>query len=137
MDDLSGKLSQILSDPSSMAQIQNIMGSLGLSGQSAPTPSIPAPSGTSGLEGIAAALGGNSPTGGNADMLMTLTKLAPLLGKVREEDDSTRLLLALKPMLSESRRKKIDESMRILQMMRLLPLLKDSGILSSLLGGLF
>ena len=60
----------------------------------------------------------------------------PLLGQAGREDDSTRLLRALRPLLGPERQKKVDEAMKILQMMRLLPLLKESGVFSGLLSGL-
>ena len=41
-----------------------------------------------------------------------------------EENDSTRLLNALRPFLSEKRRVRIDGSIRLLSLMRILPLLK-------------
>lgn len=139
MEDINSAISQILSDPNSMAQIQNIMGSLGLGGQGTPAPATQTPA----TAQTAAPPAPSMPSipsipgmPGGADMMMAITKLAPILGKAKEEDDSTRLLLALKPMLSESRRSKIDEALRILQLMRIFPLLKDTGLLSSLLGGL-
>ena len=46
------------------------------------------------------------------------------------------LLRALRPLLSHARQKKVDEAIRILQMLRLLPLLKESGVFSGLLSGL-
>lgn len=152
MDDIGNQLNRILSDPNSMAQIQNIMGSLGLQGQGSSAPASPPAAASSppaqqqsaspdlgALLGMLGGAGSQTPSAlpAGTEMISTLTRLAPLLGKVKEEDNSTRLLLALKPMLSEERRKKIDEAMRILQLMRLFPILKDSGILSSLLGGLF
>ena len=42
--------------------------------------------------------------------------------------DSTRLLRALRPMLSERRRQKLDQALKLLQFMRVLPLLKSSGL---------
>lgn len=123
MDDLSSKLNHILSDPQSMEQIKNIMGSMGLSGaggeQSQPAPAI--------NEAPAAA-----PLG--TEMLGAFTKLAPILSKVQKEDNSTRLLQALRPMLSPPKQKKIDEAMKILHLIKLWPLIKDSGILGSLFG---
>ncbi len=74
--------------------------------------------------------------GDNAQMLGMMTKLAPLLGQLGREDDSTRLLRALRPLLGAERQKKLDEAVKILQMMRLLPLLKESGVFSGLLSGL-
>lgn len=161
MEDLSQQISNILSDPNSMQQIQNMISSLGLgdSGQQkqqAPA-SQPAAGNTntpdlSALAGVLGSLGnqqGNSQQsqpqsalanlgdlGNNAQMLGMLTKLAPLLSQVNQEDDSTRLLHALRPLLGAERQKKVDEALRILQMMRLLPLLKESGVFSGLLSGL-
>ena len=40
------------------------------------------------------------------------------------------------PLLGEARQKKVDEAIQILQMLRLLPLLKESGVFSGLLSGL-
>lgn len=160
MDDLSQQLNQILSDPQSMQQIQGMMSALGLGGgsdnQAAPPPAQPAAPQQSGgfdpsaLAGMLGSLGkaasppsnltgGVTPeiTGGvTPEMLQTVTRLAPLLGQVNREDDSTRLLRALRPLLSDHRQKKLDEAIKILQMMRLLPLLKDSGLFSGLLSGL-
>ncbi len=158
MDDLSQQLNQILSDPKSMEQVQSVLSSLGLSGSapsasSSQASSAPPNTGggidTSALAGILSALGGGaspsqaaSPSFGTSEggigpeMLGMVTKLAPLLSQVNREDDSTRLLRALRPLLSSSRQKKVDEAMKILQMMRLLPLLKESGVFSGLLSGL-
>lgn len=156
MDDLSQQLNQILSDPQSMQQIQGMMSALGLGGnsgnQTAPAPQpVPAEvqpaapqSGgfdPSMLAGMLGSLGKASPPpepagGATPELLQTVTRLAPLLSQVNREDDSTRLLRALRPLLSAQRQKKLDEAIKILQMMRLLPLLKDSGLFSGLLSGL-
>ena len=45
------------------------------------------------------------------------------------EDSRTKLLTALKPHLSEPRREKVDTAIKILRMLELLPLLRESGIL--------
>ncbi len=63
-------------------------------------------------------------------------KLAPMLSQLNREDDSTRLLMALRPLLREERRRKIDEAVKILQLMRLLPMLRDMGGLAGLMPGL-
>ncbi|MFI3207236.1 MAG: hypothetical protein R3Y33_08295 [Clostridia bacterium] len=126
MDDISGQLNKILSDPSSMAQIQNIMSGLGLGGNDTQnTVETPEPVQTT-----------DNPLG-DIDMVSMMGKIAPLLGTIKQDDNSTRLLSALKPMLSNSRQEKITQAIRILQLLKLMPMLKDSGMLSSLLGGLF
>lgn len=169
MDDLSQQINQILSDPQSMKQIQDMMGALGLGGQAggpqgngpqpgsqqvAPQPPPPAqnqsqggldPSALLGLLGAAPqapANPGNPPAGNvlggiSPEMLQMASRIAPLLSQVNREDDSTRLLRALRPLLSPYRQQKLDEAVKILHMMRLLPLLKDSGMFSGLLSGLF
>lgn len=55
------------------------------------------------------------------DMAKTLAAVA---GRMHEEDDRTRFLQALRPLLSEERQKKADEAMRFLRLMDMLPLLK-------------
>lgn len=143
MDDLNQQINQILSDPQSMQQIQNMAAALGLGAPKNEPP--PAPQSklqnTPDLSALLAGLGGGSspapePAGGlgglSPQLLQTVGKLAPLLSQANQEDDSTRLLRALRPLLSAARQQKLDEAIKILQMMRLLPLLKNSG-LSSLL----
>lgn len=44
--------------------------------------------------------------------------------QMNKEDDNTRFISALRPLLSEDRRKKADEAMKFLKLMETLPLLK-------------
>ena len=155
MDNLNEQINQILSDPQSMQQLQSMASALGLGNnqqQAAPppVPAAPAAGGidTSALMGMLNTLGGAGPAaappapaqpalgGVTPELLQTVSRLAPLLSQVNREDDSTRLLQALRPLLSERRQRKLDEAVKILQMMRLMPLLKDSGLFSGLLSGL-
>ncbi len=57
----------------------------------------------------------------------TITKIASVLGKLSSQpkDPGCELLSALKPMLSPERRHKADEAIKIMQILSLLPLLKD------------
>ena len=52
-------------------------------------------------------------------------KLMPMLGSLKQEDDTTRLLDAMRPFLSEERRQKLDRAKRLIKVMKLMPLLKD------------
>lgn len=54
----------------------------------------------------------------------TAKMLATVAGQLNHEDDRTKFISALKPLLSEDRRKKADEAMRFLRLMDTLPLLK-------------
>lgn len=120
MDDLNDKIARLLSDPNSMAKIQGMMAALGGGESPVPTeapppppaPSEPAPS---------------LPQGGLPDLSM-LTKLAPLMGAFSKEDDDTRLLQALRPYLHGEREQKLDDTMKMLRLTKLLPLLQEQGI---------
>ncbi len=167
MDDISQQLNKILSDPQSMAQIQGIMSGLGLGGQNSapPTPS-PQTTATDSLPtqnnmpsqneiqsllqnfigGSSAAPQNNStpvqnstssPASSFIPDANMIAKLAPLLSQMGKDDKTTNLLNALRPMLSTERGAKIDQAIRILQLMRLFPVIKESGMLQSVLGGLF
>lgn len=55
------------------------------------------------------------------DMTNMLVKVA---GQMNKEDDRTRFINALRPLLSDDRRKKADEAAKFLKLMDALPLLK-------------
>lgn len=153
MDDISAKLNEILSNPQSMQQLQSMMGSLGVTetAPAAPQTQAPQQSGLPDMSVLSGLLGsmnsgsqqntipvqaeGGIDTGGidAAQMMSAVSRMAPLMGKMKEEDDSTRLLRSLRPLLSNERQKKLDESLKIMQLMRLMPMMKNSGFLSGLL----
>lgn len=118
MDDLNEKLNRLLSDPEGMAKIQSMMAAL--SGGEAP-PSVPAPPPPPSL-----------PAGPD---LAALTRLMPLLTGMGEDNEDTRLLIALKPYLHGERARRLDDSMRLLKLAKLLPLLQEQGILGGGGGG--
>lgn len=60
--------------------------------------------------------------------LGTMAKAASLLGAAGSTSDNERLLLALKPLLREENRSKIDTAVKLLKLISLLPLLKDIGL---------
>lgn len=151
MDDLTGKLNEILKNPQAMEQVSALAGMLGLGGENnapAGTSNPPAPASNAGpspaggagnllgnlgslgnLGGLGSLLGGGGLGGTNGELLQAMGKVLPLLNRFQQEDDNTRFLHALRPLLGEERRRKLDESIRIMQMLRLLPLLKNEGIL--------
>ena len=58
-----------------------------------------------------------------------MSALMPLLGSLKSEDETTRLLDAIRPFLSEERRLKLDKAKKLIRIMRLLPLLREADIL--------
>lgn len=62
-----------------------------------------------------------------------LLKMFALFEALNQPDDNERFLLALKPILREENRAKIDSAIRLLKLFTLLPILKDSGIFGKLM----
>ena len=107
MDDLSEKLANLLSSPEGMQKIQSAMAALGGALPQEDTPPPP-------------------PAESGPDMAM-LGKILPLLSNLNQENEDTRLLSALRPYLHGQRAERLEESMRLMQLMRLLPLLTEGG----------
>lgn len=66
----------------------------------------------------------------NPAMIGNLSKLSQALSG---DDDRTAFIKALKPMLNESRQQKADEAIKILKLVQLLPLLRESGLFNGLI----
>ena len=62
-----------------------------------------------------------------------IMRMGELMSQMNRQDDSTRLLLALKPHLKPENRQKVDSAMKLMKIMNILPLLRDSGVLDGLL----
>lgn len=124
MSDIASQISSILSDPEMMKQIQGLSGLFGQSGdtQASESPSLPpAPvSAPSPLDMF------------GADGMQTALKLMPLVSKLTQEDDTTRLLRAIKPFLSEARQSKLEEAIKLIRIINLLPIIKQQGLFNGL-----
>lgn len=136
MDDLASKLNDLLGSSDGMDKIRNLASMLGASGKSPepqqearqPEPHQAEPrQADSRQESPLAGLSALIPEG-DGDLMRMMMKMAPLLAHFRQEDDSTRLLRCLRPFLSEPKQKKLDEAVKLLQFMRVIPFLKDSGL---------
>lgn len=126
MDDISAAIRSVLNDPQSMAQIQGILQSLGADGAPPAPPPAPVQNTGNAANPLGSLMQNDNP------MMAMLMRAAPLLTAANQEDDATRLLAALRPLLGEARRKKLDEASRILKLLHLLPLLRESGILQNI-----
>lgn len=60
--------------------------------------------------------------------LGSMMKLAGMLGAAGGSSDDEKLLIALKPLLREENRGKVDTAVKLLKLISLLPLLKESGL---------
>lgn len=136
MDDLTGKLHAILNDPQAMQQVSALAGMLQNGRQTAQEETSQQTGNSAGLANmgslgaLAGLLGGsqNNQQEQN-DMMQSVMQMMPLLNSFQQEDDGTRLLQSLRPLLSPPRQKKLDEAARMMKMFRLLPLLKTKGML--------
>ncbi len=137
MSDINSQIAQLLSNPQIMEQIKGISGMLGQQNgsgtqqqqtvpqnNSPPTPqqnnNFQVPQNTQ-QNVDASAL---SALGLNGDSVQMAIKLAPMLNQIRSEDDTTRLLRALKPFLNPDRQSKMDEAIRLIQILRVVPLFR-------------
>lgn len=110
MDDLNAKLNAILGDPAAMKEIAALASSLGADAPGVhKNPAPPPPSDGMGLGTVGA--------------------LMPLLGSLKAEDETTRLLDAIRPFLSAERQQKLDKAKKLIRIMRLLPMLRELDIL--------
>ena len=129
--DLNDKITRLLSSPDGLEKIRAAMTALGgeipaspVSAPAAPAaPPAPAPAASP-----AAVLSSLAPAAGLPDAA-TLAKLLPLVGALGKEDDDTRLLHALRPYLHGEREARLEETVRLLRLVKLLPLLQETGIL--------
>lgn len=72
----------------------------------------------------------NDPFGGID--LEAILKLGELFSEMNKPDRNTQLLLALKPHLRPENQSKVDSAMKIMKMMALLPIIRESGLLNGL-----
>ncbi len=118
MSDISSQISELLSDPGTMEQIKALSGLFGQSAQTTQPPPAPEPQSTNAFD-----------LSNAADMLPAVMKFMPLINAFKGEDDTTRLLYAVKPFLSRERQEKLEQAIKILRIIRIVPLLKDNGLL--------
>lgn len=124
MDDLAEKINSVLSDPESLKQLGEIASMLGFSPDSAPPP----PQQSAETSDI-----------GLPDGLPDIATLMTLAGKLKDagaDDDNINFLAALRPLLSDDKKPRIDRAIKILKLLNLLPVLRDSGILGGDLLGI-
>ena len=115
MDDLNSKLTEILNDPESMNRVRQMAESI-LSDSNKKD------------EADEQSIFGNWDGAELGNIMSVVSKL-----NQKNDDPRTNLLIALKPHLSEHKREKVDTAIKILRLLELLPLLKDSGVLGKLL----
>lgn len=115
MDDISEKLAELLNDPDSLKRVREMAENI-LGGEPKAEPPPPDNSGS---------------LFDNMDIdPAQLGKIISVMSHLKSDRDDKRakLLLALKPHLSEPKREKVDTAIKLLKLIDLLPFLKDSGM---------
>ncbi len=126
MNDLNSQINQILNNPEMMEQIKALSG---LFGQSA------APQGANGDFNVSENNSVVQPKQQSpldllgADGLQTAMRFMPIITELKKEDDTTQLLRAIKPFLSPQRQDKLEEAIRILRIIRIVPMLKNQNLI--------
>lgn len=125
MDDIAGKLSEILDSPEGMENLRSLAGSLlgGMNGSS----------GQDSGSGPSDSQDGPAMPSMSSDDMGTIMQLGSVLSKMGgQNDERTRLLLALRPHLTSERQERVDNAVKILKLVSVLPSLNESGLLSGL-----
>ncbi|MBQ1412111.1 MAG: hypothetical protein IIY93_02840 [Clostridia bacterium] len=115
MDNIGEMLQSVLGNPEAMAKLKETARQLGINPDADMPPPSPSPAASAPPKETA------SPT----ELAASLGQLVPLLGKIGQDDDMSRLIHALKPFLSGSRLKKAEEADKIMMLLRLIPLLQN------------
>ncbi len=126
MDDILGKIGELLSDEESMKQLSELAEIL--------------MNETSQEENNRKSDNENNNDDGDKEKspslgfdLTSLLKLRPLLDGLNQKDKNTDLLLALKPHLSEEKSAKADKAVKLLKVLALWSIIKESGLLKDFL----
>ena len=110
MSELQDTINKIMSDPEAMRQVQSLGEKLGIT-NSAPVqpPPVPQPSAENGLSSA-------------------LSKLMPLMSAAKPNDETAALLNALRPFLSGEKLERLQSAQKLVSLIRIIPLIKDSGL---------
>lgn len=129
MDDIMNKINKILSDPESIKQIselaQMFMSEAGNNNKNSNASDSNPDNSENSSDSDSGAFSGFD--------LGKLMKIQEIIGAVSGKDKNAELLLALKPHLSPERQKKADKAIKLLKLLTVWNIIKDSGMLKDFL----
>lgn len=121
MDNIQEKISKIMADPEALKEVQNLGKMLGI-GENKQS-----------LGNLSSLINKEPPVPATpqipTEVMGKIAKLMPIIQQVNQEDDVSRLLQALRPFLSDEKCHKLESAKKLLQVMKILPLLKEGGLL--------
>ena len=114
MDDMMGKISELLSDEESVRQLSELAQMLVSEKDDK-------------KEDVRKADSDEQPD------LSSVLKLTSMIGEATKQDKNTDLLLALKPHLGEEKQKRVDKALKLLKLLAIWNIAKESGLLQELI----
>ena len=119
MDDLTGKLETLLSDPESLRNLQELAEML--KGKS--------------VNAEEAVSGENVVTSDGPPLDLGKIMAVGQAMRNMENNENVEFLMALKPILSDGRRKRVEQAVRILRLYSVAEVLREQGLLRDIFGG--
>lgn len=130
-----GKIGELLSDEESIKQLselaQMLMTETASGQESGVTEESSSDDNDSSGENAESSEDGGAFSGGFD--LGSLMKLQGIMGAMTQKDKNSELLLALKPHLREERQEKVDKAIKMLKLLAVWNIIKDSGMLKDLI----
>lgn len=118
MDDLTSKIAELLQSPDGMEKVKSIASSLLANNEKADI----AENKSEGLPQLPF----------SPDQFSVIMKMSKLFKDDSANDKHSKLLIALKPHLNDERQKRVDNAIKILKLIKMWPLIQESGIISML-----
>lgn len=117
MDDIMGKISELLSDEESVKQLSELAQILVSDSES----------GEDNAETAKSVHYEEQPD------IASMLRLTSLIGDASKQDKNTDLLLALKPHLGSEKQKRVDKAIKLLKLLAIWNIAKESGLLQQLI----
>lgn len=140
MDDISAMLNQFLSNEENVKQLSELASSMGLGEQNSQNnnSSEKNDNAQNNLSGLMQLLGSSASDNKKAEQppsetpnmpdINQIMKLQKIFSSFSKEDENILLLKALRPHLQEKNRKKVDDAIKIMQLISVLPMIKETGL---------
>ncbi len=120
MDDMMGKIGELLSDEESVRQLSELAQMFMSDAASAEE------------NNESGKAEGNQQEGNGID-ISSIIKLTGLLGSAGQSDKNTELLMALRPHLKAEKQKRVDKAVKLLKLIAVWNIAKDSGLLNDMI----
>lgn len=120
MDDMMGKIGELLSDEESVRQLSELA-QMFMSDSSSPE------------ENKSDSESEDQHQDGGGFDIGSIMKLTGLLGSVSQSDKNTELLMALRPHLKAEKQKRVDKAVKLLKLIAVWNIAKESGLLNDMI----